>query len=141
VVERDVVLAKIASIDRCLRRIAQARDPERGLSPEDAEDVVQLNLQRAVQAAIDLATHVVSTEGYGMPGTLAETFTLLERQGLLDPDLAERLRRMTGFRNVAVHEYAAVDPDIVQSIVDHHLDDLRELSRIVVERFGVDTGS
>lgn len=139
-VERDVVLAKVASIDRCLRRIAESRDPGRGLQAQDASDIQELHLQRAVQAAIDLASHVVATEAYGIPGTLAETFTLLERQRILEPDLADRLRRMTGFRNVAVHEYTAVDPEIVQAILKHHLNDLRELSRIVVERFGVDAG-
>lgn len=140
-VERDVVLAKVGSIDRCLRRIAEARDPDRGLRSQDAEDIQELNLQRAVQAAIDLATHVVATEGYGIPGTLAETFTLLERQEILGRDLAERLRRMTGFRNIAVHEYTSIDPEVVQAILDHHLDDLRELSRIVLSRFGIDSGA
>ncbi len=105
-VERDVVLAKVAHIDECLRRITEVREPGRNLLARDVDDLLELNLQRAVQAAIDLAAHVVSTEGYGMPGTLSETFTLLERQGLVAADLAERLRRMTGFRNVAVHEYA-----------------------------------
>ncbi len=140
-VERDVVLAKIGSIDRCLRRIAEVRHPDRGLRRQDAEDIQELNLQRAVQAAIDLATHVVATEGYGIPGTLAEAFTLLERQGIVGRELADRLRRMTGFRNVAVHEYTSIDPKIVQAILDHHLEDLRELSRIVLDRFGIDTGS
>jgi uncharacterized protein YutE (UPF0331/DUF86 family) len=135
VVERDVVLAKVATIDRCLRRLAEVREPGRGLDPQDVEDLLELNLQRAVQAAIDLAAHVVSTEGYGMPGTLAETFTLLERQEVIPPELAERLRRMSGFRNIAIHEYATIDPEIVRSIVDDHLDDLRELCRSVIERF------
>lgn len=51
-VDRDVVLAKVASIDRCLSRIAEVRQ-DRGLRPVDVDDLVALNLQRAVQAAID----------------------------------------------------------------------------------------
>jgi uncharacterized protein YutE (UPF0331/DUF86 family) len=138
VVERDVVFAKIATIDRCLRRLAEVRDPGRGLLPVDVDDLVELNLQRAVQAAIDLAAHVVATEGYGIPSSLAETFTLLEREGILSPELAEKLRRMTGFRNIAVHEYETVDRRIVASIVERHLDDLRELCRTLLDRFGLD---
>ncbi len=109
-VERDVVLAKVATIDRCLRRIEEVRDPGRGLDPRDAEDIVELDLLRAVQAAVDLAGHVVATEELGLPAKLAENFTLLERQGLISPDLADQLRRMAGFRNVAVDEYVDVDP-------------------------------
>jgi len=136
-VDRDVVLAKVATIDRCLRRIAEAREPERDLRPVDRQDIVELNLQRAVQADIDLAMHVVSTEGWGLPDKVAVAFSILEEEGVLPPDLAERLRKMVGFRNIAVHEYQEVDPAIVEAIVAKHLDDLRELSRIVLERFEV----
>jgi uncharacterized protein YutE (UPF0331/DUF86 family) len=141
VVERDVIFAKIASIDRCIRRIGEVRAPGRGLQPVDVEDLVELNLQRAVQAAIDLAAHVVATESYGIPGKLAETFTLLEREGVVTPELAERLRRMTGFRNIAVHEYEDVDPRVVASIVEHHLDDLRQLAQAIVVRFRLAAGA
>jgi uncharacterized protein YutE (UPF0331/DUF86 family) len=140
VVERDVVFAKVASINRCIRRIAEVREPGRGLQPVDVEDLVELNLQRAVQAAIDLAAHVVATEGYGIPSKLAETFTLLEREGVVPPELAEQLRRMTGFRNIAVHEYEDMDPRIVAAIVEHHLDNLRELARLILGRFRLDDG-
>ena len=117
-VERDVVLAKIAAVDRCLKRIDEAREPGRGLRPADVEDIVVLNLQRAVQAVIDLATHVVATEGYGLPDSVAASFTLLENEGLIGSDLAERLRKMVGFRNIVVHHYETIDPQIVEAILE-----------------------
>lgn len=137
-VEREVVLAKVATIDRCLRRIEQTREPGRDLATQDAQDIVELNLLRAVQAGLDLVAHVAATEGLGLPGTLAESFTLLERAGMLSTELAERLRRMAGFRNIAVHEYTAIDPLIVDSIVEHHLDDLRALCRRVLTHFALE---
>ncbi len=136
-VEREVVLAKIATLDRCLARIAEAREPERGLAPIDVEDIVILNLQRAVQAVIDLATHVVATEGFGLPDTVGASFSLLAKEGLIAADLAQRLRKMVGFRNIVVHHYETVDSDIVESIVTRHLGDLRELCRLVVRHFGL----
>lgn len=136
-VERDVVLAKVATVDRCLRRIDEARDPARGLEPQDAEDIVELNLLRAVQAAVDLAGHVVATEELGLPAKLADNFTLLERENLIPAELADHLRRMAGFRNVAVHEYATVDPEVVASIVEHRLGDLRELCRGILSHFEI----
>lgn len=133
-VDRDVVLAKLATIDRCLGRIAEVRDRAE-LRPIDVEDLTVVNLSRAAQAAIDLAAHVVTTEALGYPGTLAESFTLLEKEGLLDATLAERMRKMVGFRNIAVHAYEAVDARIVQAIVDHHLGDLREFARGIAARY------
>ena len=111
--------------------------PAANSSPIDAEDITVLNLQRAVQATIDLAAHVVSTVGYGLPGTVGESFILLEKQGLITSDLAERLRKMVGFRNIVVHHYETINPQIVEAIISKHLGDLRELSRIVVEHFGL----
>jgi uncharacterized protein YutE (UPF0331/DUF86 family) len=138
VVERDVALGKIATLDRCLQRIAEVRGERRAdLTPVDVDDIVLLNLQRAVQAAIDLATHIVATEGYGLAGSVAENFTLLEQQGILAPELAAQLRRMVGFRNIAVHNYQDLDPRIVEAIVTRHLGDLSSFSARVVQRFGL----
>ena len=135
-VDRDVVLAKLDTIDRCLGRIADVRGPRREeLRDVDVEDIVHLNLQRAAQAAIDLAHHVVASEGWPLPGSLAAAFSTLEAEGVLESALAERLRKMAGFRNVAVHAYDSLNPAIVESIVTKHLGDLRDLGRTVRERY------
>lgn len=136
-VERDVVLAKIAVIDRCIHRIQHVRGAAAGLMPIDIEDITVLNLTRAAQAAIDLATHVVSTEAYGLPGDVAESFALLGQHGVIDADLAARLRKMVGFRNIAVHSYQTIDPHIVDHIVESRLGDLQALAAAVAARFGV----
>lgn len=137
-VDFDVVTAKIAAIDRCLARIAEVRGERRAaLLAVDVADITTLNLQRAVQAAIDLASHVAATEGYGLPDTAAGVFTLLAERGIVDEELAARLRRMVGFRNIAIHDYQALDPEIVESIVERHLGDLRALGARIAEAFGL----
>jgi uncharacterized protein YutE (UPF0331/DUF86 family) len=98
---------------------------------------VLLNLQRAVQAAIDMAAHIVASEGYGLPDSVAAAFSMLEAHGVIDAELSDRLRRMAGFRNIAIHNYQALDPAIVEAIVTRHLDDLRQFCTRVVQRFGV----
>lgn len=134
-VERDVVLAKVATVERCLARIAEVRGRRAELTALDVEDLTVVNLTRAAQASIDLAAHVVATEALGLPDSLAANFTLLEQHGMLDSALAARLRGMVGFRNIAVHAYQDVDPRVVESIVNHHSDDLRVFARGVVERY------
>ena len=104
-VERAVVLAKLATIDRCLTRLAEVRDNETTeRSRLDIEDITVLNITRAAQATIDLATHVVTTEGFGLPDSVSASFTMLSKHEIIDDALAERLRKMVGFRNVAVHD-------------------------------------
>ena len=137
-VDRDVVTAKIATIDRCLQRISDTRGERRAfLLPIEIDDIVVLNLQRAVQATIDLATHVVAAEGYGLSDSVAAFFTVLEGRGIVEHPLAERLRKMAGFRNIAVHDYQALDPAIVESIVSRHLDDLRLFAVRIADHYGI----
>ena len=137
--DADVVLAKVATMERCRARIAEIRSPARQphLLPVDVEDLLAVNLQRAAQAAIDLAMHVVSSEGYGIPADLAEGFTLLAKHGVIDEELAGRLRRMVGFRNIAVHQYQALDPAIMVAIAEKHLGDLHIYAARFLDHLGL----
>ncbi len=136
-VDRDVVLVKVAAIDRCLARIADVRSDSAARSTLDTQDIIVLNLTRAAQAAIDLASHVVATEGYGLPDSVAGTFSLLEMKGIIGSDLAIRLRKMVGFRNIAVHDYQTIDPRIVDAIVTEPVQDLRTFAAKIVSHFGI----
>jgi len=132
-VDRDIVLAKIAIIQRCLGRIKEAT----GLNPArldsfDVQDIFAINLQRAAQASIDLAAHIVATEGLGVPQDLRENFALLQNARMLDPDLSERMQRMVGFRNIAVHEYQNLSVDVLKHILVERLGDFEEFSNQVI---------
>lgn len=127
--DEDIVLAKANIAQRCMDRIAHAR---RQLdSGFDRDDIVVLNLQRAIQATMDVAYHIVASENLGLPDTAAAAFDLLAHNRKIDAALCERLHKMVGFRNIAVHDYQTLDPKIVDAIVEKHLDDLRNFFKIV----------
>ncbi len=134
--DRDVILLKAATIQRCLARIAEVTgfDPD-SLEDIDKQDIFVLNLQRAVQAAIDLAAHGAASENLGIPETAAGNFTLLQKAGIIDDQLTEKMRKMTGFRNIAVHDYEALDIEIMKSILVHRLKDLEDFYGVVLKRF------
>jgi uncharacterized protein YutE (UPF0331/DUF86 family) len=135
-IDADVAYAKVGNIQRCLRRIKDvtALDPAR-LDDIDVQDIFVLNLQRAIQSAIDLAAHVVSDEGLGVPAVIKENFTLLKDENVLEPELSERMQRMVGFRNIAVHDYQNLDIEILKSILTHHLIDLEDFYRVVLAHY------
>jgi uncharacterized protein YutE (UPF0331/DUF86 family) len=85
---------------------------------------VEHTLQIAVQAALDVASHIVSDERLGEPRTNQELFEILGREGLIDERVARALRAAVGFRNVLVHGYASVDLAIVKDVLENHVDDL-----------------
>lgn len=137
-VERDVVVAKLGLISHAISRIEDVQRRRQTLNPVDAEEIIMLNLQRATQSAIDLAAHVVSSEGWRLPDSLGENFSILAENGVIEEELAAELRRMAGFRNVAVHTYETVDPSVVSRIVGEHLNDLSRLGRDIVAHFDLD---
>lgn len=134
----DVTLNKTSIIERCLRRVREEYDDDPANLHDDItkQDAIILNLQRACQAAIDLAMHLVREHELGMPQESREAFALLEEEGHLDSALSRRLMRMVGFRNVAVHEYQSLNLDIVQSIVEEHLSDFTQFTERVLKTDG-----
>jgi uncharacterized protein YutE (UPF0331/DUF86 family) len=135
--DKDVVMAKVAIIQRCLKRIQETTDldPE-SLDNIDKQDIFVLNLQRAVQAVIDLATHIVASEGLGLPDTIKDNFNLLYEGKIIHSELAKRMEGMVGFRNIAVHNYESLNEEILKSILGKHLADLEEFYATVLDYCG-----
>jgi len=138
----DVLLNKAAIIERCLARIADEYDGhkkelETNLTRQDA---IVLNLQRACEASIDAAMHIVRSRSLGIPQQSREAFEMLHEDGLLDKALCQRMQAMVGFRNVAVHDYRKLSMVILRSILDKRLDDFRQFSRQLVAWASKDSG-
>jgi uncharacterized protein YutE (UPF0331/DUF86 family) len=126
-IDSDIFFAKTGVIKKCLSRIREStRLKPESLDELDAQDIFVLNLQRAVQAAIDLAAHVVSSEGLGMPRDLKENFSLLKETGIISNELGGKLEKMVGFRNIAVHDYQVLSSQILKSILADDLKDLED---------------
>ena len=114
----DICLNKVAIIERCLNRVFEEYkfDPE--LQNWTHIDALILNLERACQAAIDLAMHIVSRNHLGLPQNSVQAFELLQRSQNLSAETARSLAAMVGFRNITMHEYRSLDLKIVKSIVE-----------------------
>ncbi len=121
----DVILNKIAAIERCLMRI---REEYRGHEVELAtnftrQDSIILNLLRACEAAIDVAMHLVRVNALGVPQDSRDAFSLLDRVNLIPADLSRRLQAIVGFRNIAVHNYQKLNLDILRAVLTERLTD------------------
>lgn len=130
----DVVLNKAAVIERCLRRVREehAGVDSHLLDNVTRQDSIILNLQRACEAAIDLAMHLVRVRRLGIPQDSRDAFTLLAEAQIITPSLAQRLKAMVGFRNLAVHDYQELNLRIVLSIIHSNLSDLEEFARVAI---------
>jgi uncharacterized protein YutE (UPF0331/DUF86 family) len=123
-IDSDLVAKKLALIETCVEQLRTMARPEALRTDVREQRFVEHTLQIAIQAALDVASHIVSDERLGEPETNRELFDLLVRGGRLPAALATSLRDMAGFRNVLVHGYQDVDLGIVEDILTHHLGDL-----------------
>ncbi len=127
----DIVLNKSAVIERCLRRIQEEYRACPQLDNFTHLDALTLNIERACQASIDLAMHVVAREKLGIPQSNAQAFSLLVAAGIIDEQLGTSLRGMAGFRNISVHSYQDLDQEIIFFVVREGYKDLVALCRAV----------
>lgn len=129
----DVILNKVQVIERCIKRIHEEYNANpTNLKNYTKQDSIILNIQRACEASIDLAMHVVAEKKLGIPQSSREAFDMLVVAQLLDENLSIRLKSMVGFRNIATHDYQKVNISIVQEIIEKNLDDLKLFSKMIL---------
>lgn len=131
----DVILNKVSVIERCMKRIHEEYENNpKHLENYTKQDSIVLNLQRACEASIDLAMHVVAQKKLGLPQTSRDAFALLERHGIISSSLSQKMKAMVGFRNIAVHDYQELNLTILQKILDNHLTDFTEFTKAIVRQ-------
>ncbi|MBK1735814.1 hypothetical protein CKO15_11100 [Halorhodospira abdelmalekii] len=129
--DRVILAEKLEALHRCVRRIEERRTASVSALREDIDrqDILSVNLTRAVQLCVDMAAHVLSDTCQPAPQTMGEAFDLLCAEGIIDAEVRDRMRAAVGFRNVAVHSYQAIDWDIVHHITHEGLTDFRAFAR------------
>lgn len=134
----DVLLNKAATIERC---IARAREEYAAAGANfhadySRQDAAILNIQRACEAALDIAYHLIRTHKLGLPQSARDAFDLLAQAKLLDLPLTEAMKKMAGYRNIAVHDYQKLLLPITENIIQHHLDEFSQFTSALIKQQG-----
>jgi uncharacterized protein YutE (UPF0331/DUF86 family) len=122
----DVTAQKITSVQRC---VARAREALAAAGTEfrtnhNLQDAAILNVIRACDTSIDLANMLIRRGRFGIPTESRDSFAILMREQIIAPELGDRLKKMVGFRNLAVHQYRELDMAIVAAVIRENLDDV-----------------
>jgi uncharacterized protein YutE (UPF0331/DUF86 family) len=135
-IDRDLILAKASAVDKHVNRIKDkvSIGKETFLRDIDLQEIVMFNLQTAIQNCIDIAAHIISEEGFGVPGSTTEMFYTLEENGFLNAELTEKMVNAVGFRNLVVHEYTRIDMEQVYEIAQEDITDLTEFLRSILKK-------
>jgi len=137
--DEQVIFNKIESLRRCVDRIGQ-KTPQSStelLKSYDLQDIISVNLERAVQNCVDIAAHIIADLDVPPPATMTESFHKLAEVGYIDDRLAERMQKAAGFRNLAVHAYQDIDWEIVYKIITLHLCDFSDFVEAIVAKIEV----
>lgn len=129
----DIILNKISTIERCIKRIREEYDNNPlNLKNFTKQDSIILNIQRACEASIDIAMHIVSEKKLGIPQSSRDAFEYLSSHAIINENLSLQLKAMVGFRNIAVHDYQEINLEIVRVIVEKHLEDYLEFTKQIL---------
>lgn len=126
-VNRDIVVAKMSNIQKNLTRLNEKQGISREvfLENRDIQDIVLLNLQASIQGCINLASHIVSDNDWGVAGSMAGLFDILCEKKVISDGVRCIMRSMAGFRNLIVHEYEELDMQRVYDIFNGKLGDFK----------------
>jgi uncharacterized protein YutE (UPF0331/DUF86 family) len=132
----DVLLNKATTVERCVARAREeyVSEPATFATNHTRQDAATLNVQRACEAVLDMGQHLVRREKLGVPQSARDVFELLARSHWIEQPLAEALKKMVAFRNIAVHDYQSLLLPILVDVITLHLDEFLEFTRIVLKR-------
>jgi uncharacterized protein YutE (UPF0331/DUF86 family) len=119
----DVLINKAATIERCVARTREEfdHDPTTFETNFSRQDAAVMNIQRACEAALDMGNHIIRRERLGLPQSARDVFEILSQAKWIDQTLADSLKRMVGFRNIAVHGYQKLLMPITIKVITEHL--------------------
>lgn len=138
-VDKDLILAKAGSVKRHIDRIKAKSDTDVStfMRDLDRQESIAFNMHLAIQNCMDIAAHIISDEGLGLPGSAGEMFFILQENSFLSADLADRMVKAVGFRNLLVHEYQKIDLQRLHKAAEKNVDDLIEYLSAVFSKLGL----
>ena len=117
-------LNRLEGILSILEKNAQV-SREEYLKNEDLQAAVERRLQLGAQICIDVANYLLARLRLELPDEEENVFLSLAKAGIIGSELAEKMKGLVRFRNILVHEYLGVDPELVYRNLKQNLGDFR----------------
>jgi len=131
----DIYTRKFDLIEESIKKLSELRRENPTLdkyrkSWKD-KDSAERNLQKVIEAIIDLGKMLIADKKLREPSNNREVFQILEEEGLFPSELMPLIDKMIGMRNVLVHSYNRIDDSIIYGVLKKNLSDIKKLSLIL----------
>lgn len=116
--------------------------------PQEIEEFSQLGLVKdgiykrmefAIENIIDICSIIVADLRLRKPENEDNIVEILVDNGIIDPKLGEKIRKMKGFRNIIVHRYGRIDDNLAHRILIENMNDFYEFL-LSIDQFLEETG-
>ena len=133
-VDKAVILRKLSELETYLKQVREYSGITLQAYKSDwkTQRIVERTLQMMVETCADIAGHIASDRGMRTPTGYADTFRVLEDNGIISPDLCGSMEKMAKFRNIVVHQYERVDSEIVIAILSRYLNDFERYREAIL---------
>lgn len=134
-VDKTLILRKFVSLDEYFKQIEEYSK----ISIQDYENnwktqrVIDRTLQMMIETCLDVAGHIISDERLRAPESYVDMFNILVENGILNQELLPSLEKMAKFRNIIVHQYEKIDPEIVIGILKTNLQDFKKYRDSIIK--------
>jgi uncharacterized protein YutE (UPF0331/DUF86 family) len=92
-------------------------------------------LQVSIECCLDVVNHIIASERFRAPKDYADSFKIIEEQGLVSAELGTKLRQMAKFRNRLVHLYGEIEDSYVYQFIQEDLKDIEQLRTIILKKY------
>lgn len=134
-VDLELIGRKFSELDIYLKQLDEYRSVTVNEYKKDwkTQRIVERTLHLIIEICLDIANHIISDNNFRMPTTYSDTFKVLMENGVINKPLFNRLEKMAKFRNILVHHYENIDPNIVVSILRKYLPDVEKFKKAILK--------
>lgn len=133
-VDKNLILRKISALDEYLKQINEYTDISLKVYASDwkVQRIVERTLQMMIETCMDISGHIISDEKFRIPETYADMFRILAENKILNESQLVAFDKMAKFRNIIVHNYEKIDPEIVIGILKRNLNDFEDFKSAII---------
>jgi uncharacterized protein YutE (UPF0331/DUF86 family) len=123
--DKNLILRKITELEEYKSQLDEYKNITVTHYQNDwkTQRIIERTLQLMIEVCVDISHHILADRKWRIPTSYADTFSVLFEQGLVEKKLCETLQDMVKFRNILVHNYEKVDPEIVTGLLKNNLND------------------
>ena len=134
-VDKTLILRKLSALDEYLKQISEYANITLEAYAVDwkIQRIVERTLQMMIETCLDISGHIISDEKFRMPETYADMFRILVEKSILSESRVDAFEKMARFRNIVVHNYERIDPEIVIGILRNNLGDFEDFKTSIIK--------